>query len=732
MRKKFLSAILCILLLVLFGCGRETKPQESGEQSEYYENSLVFRLPDNHCPFTLIGVSDTHLYYWHRELVGSGEEYGENIAFYRQALEKGSEPVRMELPSENLLLRSSRIFTDSEGQDSIYLLLGEEKDGKLSYSLAGYDMEGSLLEEVALQDSKTAGDYPESFLKRQDGSFAVITKKYFFVADSGGETQFSLPCPGAQFRGLVEISEDKVGVSYAEENDKNVKFAIVDCSAGTISGKVPITGDGSHLCLGQGTVVYVDETAICQYDLTTAATSRVVSLEGRNIDTYQIVDMRTSGNAFHLFGYSTDMNAAKYITYTTEMEDESTGGEEGSLPDPEKYDAYGRRYIYLYDFSGNWPKDSTNPIDAFNEQSDRYQVVLKDYQYGDTYGYDVAKIVASGDYPDLIFSTYNSLIASLQEKGVLEDLTSYIGSSENLSLEDLPESIVAAYTDQGRLFALPNNYSLGAFWGDREQLGEAGWTVDEFLDWLAEDPNAGAPQVGTRKDIYNACIPTVLDMCIDEENGQASFDGEAFRSFITKLKALNRKDSYTREEAIQMMEEMEGSAYYLSDQINLTTIGREESTRGRELVIKGYPSVDGQPLAYINSPALSIMSTSEVKEGAYEFLEFYVLYMNDTIAQIMDKIGGLWTVERYLEQNREALLLADPDAGAPCTYSERQLDEVTDFIQYAVLRDYSRKDLEELIWEELGSFFEGQKDADTVCGIIQSRVQLYLQEHDAK
>lgn len=296
----------------------------------------------------------------------------------------------------------------------------------------------------------------------------------------------------------------------------------------------------------------------------------------------------------------------------------------------------------------------------------------------------------------------------------------------------MPESIVAAYTDQGRLFALPNNYSLSAFWGDYEQLGEAGWTVDEFLDWLAKDPNAGAPQVGTRRAVYDACIPTVLDMCIDEENGQASFDGEAFRSFITNLKALNRKDHYTREEGIQMMEEMEGSVYYLSDQINLTTIGREESTRGRELVIKGYPSVDGQPLAYINSPALSIMSTSEVKEGAYEFLEFYVLYMNDTIAQIMDKIGGLWTVERYLEQNREALLLADPDTGAPCTYSERQLDEVTDFIQYAVLRDYSRKDLEEMIWEELGPFLEDQKDADTVCGIIQSRVQSYLQEHSAK
>ncbi len=734
MRKNILLVLLCIFLLTLTGCGGETEegniPTENGGTPS--ESSLVFRLPEEHCPFRLMGVSGTHLYYYHTEIESSGEEYAENTVFYRQALEKGSEPMPMELPSENLLLRSSRIFTDSEGQDSIYLLLGEEKDGKLSYSLAGYDTDGRLLEEIALQETKAEGDYPESFLKLQDGSFAVITQKYFFVADSGGETRLSLPCPGAQFRGLVEISEDKVGVSYAEEDGKSVNFAIVDCSDGTLSGKVPITGDGNHLCIGQGTVVYVDETAICQYDLTTSATSRVVSLKGRNIDTYQIVDMRTSGNDFHLLGYSTDGNGAKYITYSAEMGGESASGEEGSLPDPEKYDAYGRRYIYLYDFSGDWPRDSTNPIDAFNEQSDRYQVVLKDYQYGDAYGYDVAKIVASGDYPDLIFSTYNSLVASFLEKGVLEDLAPYIDSSENLSLGDLSEHIVNVYTQRGRLFALPNNYRLGAFWGDREQLGEAGWTVDEFLDWLAEEPNAGAPLVGTRREVYNACIPAVLDMCIDWEKGQSSFDGETFLSFITKLKALDRKDSYTRDEAIQLLEEMEGSPYYLSDYVYLTTIAREENNRGRELVVKGYPSADGQPLAYINSPALSIMSTSEVKEGAYEFLEFYVLYMNEDVSRIMDKIGSLWTVDRYLEQNREQLLAADPDEGAPYTFSERQLDEVMDFIPYAVLKDYSREDLEEIIWEELEPFLVGQKDAETVCGIVQSRVQMYLQEQGAQ
>lgn len=727
MRRKISMIVICIWLVILSGCGYEAKTEEDSSLPNYYENSLVFRLPVEHYPFTLMGISDTHFYYYHNEVVSCEDGYSEVISFYRQALQKESEPVPMNLPSENLLMRSSYIYTDSKGTDIIYLLLGEEKGGKLSYFIVGYDTEGTLLEKIALQDTGVAGDYPDVFLKLKDGNFVVISKRYFFIADPQGKKLFSLSCPGTEFRGLVEISDEEIGISYAEGDAGNVRLAIVNRCTQTMSADTGITGDGNCLRLGEDAIVYIDETAICRYELATGMIKRLVELKGRNVDIHQIVDMRVYGDAFYLFSYSTDVTAAKYISYTAGQEETVTGEE---VLDPEKYDTYGRRYIYLYDLSGDWPTDSTNPIDAFNEQSDSYQVVIRDYQYGDTYEYDVAKIVASGDYPDLIFSTYNSLIAAFEENDAFEDITPYIEDSENLSIEELSETVVTAYTENGKLFALPNNYTLSAFWGDHVQLGDAGWTVDEFLDWISEYPNAGAPLVGTRRAVYDACIPAILDMCIDSETGKATFDGEVFQSFITKVKALDRKESYTREEGMQMLEEMEGSAYCLYDGVSLSTIAREEYTQGRELSIKGYPSADGEPVAYINSPALSIMSTSEVKEGAYEFMEFYLLYMNEVIVKSMDKgVSGLWTVDRYLEQNREALLQADPEMGAFCMFSERQLDEVVNIIPYAVLKDYSRDNIKELIWEELEPFFENQKDAETVCNIIQSRVQMYLDEN---
>ncbi|HKM33885.1 MAG TPA: extracellular solute-binding protein [Lachnospiraceae bacterium] len=733
MRRKIWLAIIFICLLILTGCSHKTESVESSAVPEYNESSQIFRLPEEHYPFTLMGMSDTHFYYYHGEIVNSEKENIEDMGIYMQAMERGSKSIRLKLPSENIILRSSYITTDSFGKDRIYLLLGEETEGKLHYSLAGYDTEGTFLEEVSLQNTGLPGDYPNAFLKLQDGNFAVITKKYFFVADSNGETLFSIPCPGAEYRGLVEISEEKIGVSYVESDETTVCLSIVDRNTGVMSGGNPITGDGNCLYKNQEAIAYVDEEGIYKYDLIEKDTSKVVELEGRNIDIHQIVDMRiTEEDTFHLFGYSTDVTAVKYITYTRIMGKELVDGKEPLKLDETKYDAYGRRYIYLYDYLGDWPKDSTNPVDAFNEQSDTYQVVFKDYKYAHSYDdtYDVAKIVASGDYPDLIFSTYNSLIADFNEKGVLEDLTPYINNSENLSLDDLSESILTAYTDQGRLFALPNRYTLSAFYGSRMKLGTTGWTVDEFLDWMKENPNTFG-MVSTRKQIYDACIPTIMEMCIDRETGKATFNGEIFQSFITKVKALNRKDSYTYEEMTELKEKED--AYGLLYSINLNIIAVEENKQGRELVIKGYPSADGKPVAYIISPALSILSTSEVKEGAYEFLEFYLLYMSDIIFRGMHQgVSGLWTVDRYEEQNIEALLQADNYMGEPCTFSKSQLDEVLDIIPYAVLADYSQDDLRELIWEELKPFFENQKDAESVCNIIQSRVQLYLDEKNIK
>lgn len=73
-------------------------------------------------------------------------------------------------------------------------------------------------------------------------------------------------------------------------------------------------------------------------------------------------------------------------------------------------------------------------------------------------------------------------------------------------------------------------------------------------------------------------------------------------------------------------------------------------------------------------------------------------------------------------------MLADNSAGTPCTFSQEQLNKALDILPYVRLRDYSRDDLKEIIWEEMVLYLDGQRNLDSTCKVIQSRVQLYVNE----
>lgn len=419
---------------------------------------------------------------------------------------------------------------------------------------------------------------------------------------------------------------------------------------------------------------------------------------------------------------NSDGTSAKYTLYTR------NDGENlpESSADSSKNNAYGKQVIYLYDYANQLPQDMTNPIDAFNERNDSFQVVVKDYQYKDEY--DAAQMIASGDYPDIIYSTYNTFIAGLVGKDCLEDLSVYIDRSSNLSMEDLSGNVVEAYTDQvtGKLFALPDHYTIETLYGTKAELEEGGWTTEQFLDWLAEHPNAQALHFPAKRDIFDVCI----DGMLEQSNGKINLNEEELKLFAEKLKNLEMVD--TSEYSLnEMMELYENDASRLGDNIeNLGQIAIAENEYKEEFVVKGYPGADGMPRAYINSPAMSILSTSEVKQGAYEFLEFYLMYVEKTQGEVMREHGTFrLTIDRdSMEKAKQRLLQTTDFLGTPCTFTERQVDEVLDIIPYVRRKDYSLDTLRNLIWEELEYYLEGKKELEETCRIIQSRVHVYLGE----
>ena len=60
--------------------------------------------------------------------------------------------------------------------------------------------------------------------------------------------------------------------------------------------------------------------------------------------------------------------------------------------------------------------------------------------------------------------------------------------------------------------------------------------------------------------------------------------------------------------------------------------------------------------------------------------------------------------------------------------TQEQEEKVLEIFQMAEPDTYERMMIRQIIWEEAQPYFLGQKDLDTVCEIMQSRVNILLSE----
>ena len=61
--------------------------------------------------------------------------------------------------------------------------------------------------------------------------------------------------------------------------------------------------------------------------------------------------------------------------------------------------------------------------------------------------------------------------------------------------------------------------------------------------------------------------------------------------------------------------------------------------------------------------------------------------------------------------------------------TQEQVDRIVSFVESVNKRGYYNEAISNIISEEAGAYFSGQKSARDVAGVIQSRVQVYVNEN---
>lgn len=401
---------------------------------------------------------------------------------------------------------------------------------------------------------------------------------------------------------------------------------------------------------------------------------------------------------------------------------------------------------------------------AFNKTNDTYRINIKTYMdsnnWSDTSWQDAinnmnSDIVSGSNCPDILdLSGLN--IEQLASKGVFDDLTPYMEKSTILNKEDFVESVVNAYTFDGKLVCVPSTFSLITVAGKASEVGEEmGWTLEEMMAYAQEHTDAMVFDYAAKSDMLYYLLSFNQKQFVDWTTGECKFDSDEFVHLLEFANRFPDEYSWTEEQASTPVKLQAGEVLlYMADVYDFESIQQYDAMFDEQVTFIGYPNAEGNSGCYLTGEQMyAIASKSQNKDAAWTFIEsclaegasdMYSFGFPSKKADLEKQMEEVTKVEYLTDENGEVML---DEEGNPIilngggsvgygdweyTYhvvTQEEADRVMELIRVAQPVFIANDEIIEIVNEEAEAFFKGKKSAEDVAGIIQSRVKVYVSEN---
>lgn len=404
----------------------------------------------------------------------------------------------------------------------------------------------------------------------------------------------------------------------------------------------------------------------------------------------------------------------------------------------------------------------------FNKKSSECRIEIVDYYTSDWAAANekLKQEIASGEGPDLLDMRYlGSELDTYLEKGILEDLAPYLENSDQISREDFLPNMLESFTREGILYCIPDMFTIKTLVGKSSDIGEdIGWTREEFMDYALSLPeDTWLLPYQNKYMMLHYLLGMNTEPFVSLETGESRLDGEEFRKCMEFANHFSVDDpgiSYDQipellgEGKLKLYEAYIRSMRDLQDYYNYF---------GEPVTCIGYPTADGTGGAYFQGSGimLGMNSASTEKEAAWEFISTQLTQAAQQQKIDSDSGSGFPSrkdvLEEYFEKSMEPNYAYDTDG-------EILLDENGEPVQFPILTSYmtyedgtttkteyfasrpeevelmrilissltesdnTSQEVPNMILEEADAYFSGQKSLDETIAVMQSRMQLYLDE----
>lgn len=401
-------------------------------------------------------------------------------------------------------------------------------------------------------------------------------------------------------------------------------------------------------------------------------------------------------------------------------------------------------------------------IIKYNRSSDKYRVVVKDYsEYNteDDWSAGQTKLITeimSGELPDILSVSglpYNQLAA----KGLIEDIYPFIDADSELKREDFHQNLLKAFEVDGKLCQVVPSFNIVTAVGADSVVGEYDkWTYNEFKDALSKMPEGCMPfgPYMNRASVLQITLAMDINLYADWTTGKCSFDSPEFTELLNFAKSFPETVDFENGPTESESELIKSGMIMLKP----TVVGDFESIQydsfyfGGNAKYIGIPSAGGGGSAFSADSGYAITKNCSNKEAAWDFLRTILTekYQNNlwwglpTNVHAFDaKLKKAMTPE--YEKDADGNYVLDEEGNKIEVSYGSMIDEAgNEYKIHAIteeqaanirslmdnttkLMDESSK-LSEIVVENAEAFFSGQKSAEEVAKLIQSKANIYINE----
>lgn len=351
--------------------------------------------------------------------------------------------------------------------------------------------------------------------------------------------------------------------------------------------------------------------------------------------------------------------------------------------------------------------------------------------------------IMNGKGPDILLVRRSDMLL-LQEKDALADLSSCINGDMR---DNIFPAILRAGEVDGKLVGLTESFSISTMLVRNDIWSKDSWSIDDVLK-LAESESYGSLFIfpwsknSKSKFLFSRLVSADLEYSpfIDWNEGVCDFDNALFRECVEVCKQYHRDDKpesnyYNMEEIEkeQMKALKEREVLAIETSIgSLYEFSKKMDMAGDDCHYVGFPTEGESGNQFSFGGFLVVNKNSEHYDEIKEFLQF-------AFSKEKQRKMGTSTVRKdVLESNiiypdwtdgPEFAIgggryepLASKEDGTP------YLEEYYAFIDSCVAEPDQMSGVSDIIDEEIAQYFDVQYDLDKVIDIIESRVQLYLDE----